>query len=208
MYTEHFLQLSTHGNGNRYILIVPDEAVEGLEVHHCACAARTDQPVPNQVFYNLTVLADKSGLGWDVATKACAQEEVALQTALVVFPLYFLALALTMTAATILTIQQLSEAERYRRQFELLRKLGMDRRDMAKALRNQFAIYYVMPAVPAVLIGVPFILNLANLPEPGVMVMSNSPTVITCVALGLFFLIYAVYILLAYTSLTQNVLPK
>ena len=133
---------------------------------------------------------------------------MALQTAIVVFPLYYLALALTMTAATILTIQQLSEAGRYRRQFELLRKLGMDRRDMAAALRNQFAIYYAMPAVPAVLIGVPFILNLANLPEPGVMVMANSPTAITCVALGLFFLIYAVYILLAYTSLKRSVLTE
>ena len=208
VYTEHFLQLSTHGNGNRYILIVPDEAVEGLEVHHCACAARTDRPVPSQVFYNLTALADQNSLGWDVVTRAYEEAEVATQTALLVFPLYFLALALTMTAATILTIQQLSEAERCRRQFELLRKLGMDRRDMAAALRTQFAIYYAMPAVPAVLIGVPFILNLANLPEPGVMVMANSPTVITCTALGLFFLIYAVYILLAYTSLRRSVLPE
>ena len=208
VYTEHFLQLSTHGNGNRYILIVPDEAVEGLEVHHCACAARTAQPVPAKVFYSLTALADQNSLGWDIATKAYEEAEVATQTALLVFPLYFLALALTMTAATILTIQQLSEAERYRRQFELLRKLGMDRRDMAAALRNQFAIYYAMPAVPAVLIGVPFILNLANLPEPGVMVMANSPTAITCVALGLFFLIYAVYILLAYSNLRRSVLPE
>ena len=39
-----------------------------------------------------------------------------VQTVLFVFPLFYLALALTMTAATILTIQQLSETERYRRQ--------------------------------------------------------------------------------------------
>lgn len=47
-----------------------------------------------------------------------------------------------MTAATILTIQQLSESDRYSRQFELLRKLGMGRREMSKALGWQFAIYY------------------------------------------------------------------
>ena len=119
-----------------------------------------------------------------------------------------LALALTMTAATILTIQQLSEADRYKRQFQLLQKLGMDRRGMAKALRTQFAIYYALPAVPPVLIGVPFIVHLARAPEPGVMVGASSPAAIVGIALALFFLIYGVYILLAYTSLKRNVLPE
>lgn len=124
-----------------------------------------------------------------------------------VFPLFYLALALTMTAATILTIQQLSESERYRRQFALLQKLGMARREMAKALRDQFAIYYALPAVPPVLIGVPFLLHLAHAPEPGVMVGASSPGVIAVTALAVFLLIYAVYIVLAYTSLKRNVLP-
>ena len=113
-----------------------------------------------------------------------------------------------MTAATILTIQQLSESERYRRQFALLKKLGMDHREMAKALRTQFAIYYALPAVPPVLISVPVLLKLAHAPEPGVMVGINSPGAIVMISLGIFFLIYAVYILLAYTSLKRNVLPK
>lgn len=112
-----------------------------------------------------------------------------------------------MTAATILTIQQLSEAERYQQQFFLLRKLGMPRREMAKALRTQFAIYYTLPAVPPVLIGVPFILHLAHMPEPGVMVGASSPGVILAVSLAAFFSIYAVYILLAYTGLKRSVLP-
>ena len=113
-----------------------------------------------------------------------------------------------MTAATILTIQQLSESERYKRQFVLLQKLGMDRREMTKALRSQFAFYYALPAVPPVLIGVPLLLHLANAPEPGVMVGASSPPVIVITALAVFFLIYAVYILLAYTSLKRNVLPS
>ena len=38
----------------------------------------------------------------------------------------------------------------------------MGRREMAKTLRTQFAIYYALPAVPPVLIGAPFILHLAR----------------------------------------------
>ena len=144
----------------------------------------------------------------EIHTRASEKAEEAAQTVLFVFPLFYLALALTMTAATILTIQQLSESERYKRQFSLLQKLGMDRREMAKALRTQFAIYYALPAVPPVLIGASFILHLASLPEPGVMVGMNSPLAIVTISLGIFFLIYAIYILLAYTSLKRNVLPQ
>ena len=208
VYTEHLYQSYGVANGRGYILVVPDEAADGLPVHHLAYAAKTVQPVPYEDFYNLTDLADKAALEWQVATRAQAEAEAAAQTALIVFPLYYLALALTMTAATILTIQQLSEADRYKRQFQLLQKLGMDRRGMAKALRTQFAIYYALPAVPPMLIGVPFIVHLARAPEPGVMVGASSPAAIVGIALALFFLIYGVYILLAYTSLKRNVLPE
>ena len=58
------------------------------------------------------------------------------------------------------------------------------------------------------MIGVPFILHLARLPEPGVMVGASSPGAIVAISLGIFFLLYAVYIVLAYTSLKRNVLPE
>ena len=110
-------------------------------------------------------------------------------SAMVVFPLYYLALVLTMTAATILTVQQLSETDRYRGQFALLRKLGM-------------------AALPPALIAVPFLLNLGCAVEPGTMTGIYHPAAITALALGLFCLIYLLYILMAYTSLKRNVLPQ
>ena len=210
VYTEHLSQSDGTVNGRGYILVVPDEAVEGLEVHHWAYAAKTVQPVTRAQFYDLWDINERTSSGISsntITTRAQEEAEMASQTALCVFPLYYLALSLTMTAATILTIQQLSESERYKRQFSLLQKLGMNRREMAKALRTQFAIYYALPAVPPVLIGAPFILHLAGLPEPGVMVGASSPGVIVLSALAVFFLVYAVYIVLAYTSLKRNVLP-
>ena len=215
VHAEHLLQNYDTGNGARYILVVPDEAAEGLPVFHHAYAAKTTQPVTEAQFDVLCDINYRLGEqnllepSYDeIHTRASEKAEEAAQTVLVVFPLFYLALALTMTAATILTIQQLSETERYRRQFQLLQKLGMDRREMAKALGRQFTIYYVLPAVPPVLIGIPFILHLSRAPEPGVMVGMNSPGAIAAISLGIFFLIYAIYILLAYTSLRRNVLPQ
>ena len=215
VHAEHLLQNYDTGNGARYILVVPDEAAEGLPVFHHAYAAKTAQPVAESQFDLLCDINYRLGEqnllepSYDeIHTRASEKAEEAAQTVLIVFPLFYLALALTMTAATILTIQQLSETERYRRQFQLLQKLGMDRREMAKALGRQFTLYYVLPAVPPVLIGIPFILHLSRAPEPGVMVGMNSPGAIAAISLGIFFLIYAIYILLAYTSLRRNVLPQ
>ncbi len=214
VHTEHLLQNYDTGNGARYILVVPDEVAEDLPVFHHAYAAKTAQPVTEAQFDVLCDINYRLGEqnllepSYDeIHTKASENAEEATQTVLFVFPLFYLALALTMTAATILTIQQLSETERYRRQFQLLQKLGMDRREMAKALSRQFTIYYALPAVPPVLIGIPFILHLSHAPEPGVMVGMNSPLSIVTISLGIFFLIYAIYILLAYTSLKRNVMP-
>jgi len=211
IYTEHLLQGYSVSNGRGFILVVPDETTENLRAHHLAYAAKTIEPVSQtdiDALYDIGYQIYKITSHDDyVTTRVSEINEMAWSTAILVFPLYFLALALSMTAATILTIQQLSESNRYRRQFELLRKLGMERQDMIKALRTQSTIYYAMPAAPPVLIGIPFLLYLANQPEPDVMVGLSSPAAIVIISLSLFFLIYAVYIFLAYTSLKRNVLP-
>ncbi len=211
VHTEHFFQNYVAGNGRGYILVVPDGVINECLIHHQAYAAKTLYPVSQEQFAALNAINQSEDLVTSsdiVSSKANIEAELASMTTITVFPLYYLALALTMTAATILTIQQLSESEHYRRQFQLLQKLGMDRREMLKALRTQFTIYYTMPAIPPVLIGIPFLLTLAKAPEPGVMVGANSPAAITVMALGIFFLIYAIYILVAYISLKRNVLPE
>ena len=211
VHTEHFFQNYVAGNGRGYILVVPDGVINECLIHHQAYAAKTIYPVSQEQFAALNAINQSEDLVTSsdiVSSKANIEAELASMTTITVFPLYYLALALTMTAATILTIQQLSESQHYRRQFQLLQKLGMDQREMRKALRTQFTIYYTMPAIPPVLIGIPFLLTLAKAPEPGVMVGANSPAAITVMALGIFFLIYAIYILMAYTSLKRNVLPE
>ena len=215
IHTENLMQQYGTGNGHSYLLVVPDKNADGLLFHHQAYAASTSRPVSEaetahlmRIRDELNELSQKTGDYDSIHTKSYEEAYAASMTAVTVFPLYFLTLALTMTAAAILTIQQLSESDRYRQQFRLLQKLGMDRLEMKNTLRTQLTIYYAMPVVPPVLIGTLFILHLANATEPGLMVGASSPPVIAGIALGLFFVLYFVYILLAYMSLRRNVLPE
>ncbi|WP_330585030.1 ABC transporter permease [Parablautia muri] len=213
LYTETFAQHLYDVNGNGFILVVPDQVAEDCPVSHTTQVFLTQEKVTEDCYNALFVLENEimERIGWHnntlVYIKAAEDADAAAWTAMTVFPLYYLALVLTITAATILTIQQLSETGRYRRQFLLLQKLGMEQKEMQRSLRTQFAIYYAMPAVPPVLIGVPVILNTARIVEPGTLIGASRPAAVTGISLGLFFLVYAIYILMAYTSLKKNVLP-
>ena len=212
VYTEPFTQSLWDGNGRGYLLVVPDSAVADRSVSHSIYAAMTSQPVP-EVDYNalrsLRDSRDQTVYGYDTLfSKAAVEAENASLYATIVFPLFYLALVLTMVSATILTIQQLSEAGRYQRQCARLGKLGMDLKDMKRALRWQFAIYYTMPAIPPLFIGVPFIAALGGSLDPGVLAGVGQILRILGVTLGIFFFIYLVYITVAYLSLKRTVLPE
>ena len=194
-------------NGHGFILVVSDALARTLPVSHTALAVQTAQPVSQEQYAALCAIRDGQSGSYDIIySRADQYDQAAANSAMLVFPLYYLALVLTMTAATILTIGQLSQSGRYRRQFGLLRQLGMDEGEQKRALRRQLALYYAMPALPPLLIAVPFLWDLGGAVEPGVMTGLAHPAVITALSLGLFFAVYLLYILLAYTSLRRSVL--
>lgn len=216
VYTETFNQYLWGGNGYNFILVLPDHIAEKYIIHGICYAAMTKEPISETQYYALRDIFYQTNTTHDgifdadeygtIDAKSQKKRAEASEVAMFAFPLYYLALILTMTTVTILTIHQLSEMNRYRQQFILLRKLGMAQRDMHKALRRQFTIYYAMPVIPALLVSVPFILNFENIVEPEILAGTNRPLVILLITLGLFAAIYMIYILLAYSSLIRNVL--
>lgn len=217
IYTEHFMQDEWGvGNGKGFVLVVPDELLKDCKIRHWGYVAKTVEPVTEDAYMALYEMRGALYLGRErvdenydsVKCRAHEERDKASFIAMTVFPLYFLAIALMMTTAAILTIQQLAEAKHYKRQFLLLWKLGMDGREMKKAMFGQFALYYLMPALPPVLIGVPVLRDLMDGTEPGIFVGRNSPAMMVGGALLLFFAVYAVYIVVAYSSLKREVLPE
>ncbi len=213
MHTEIFAQNLWNVNGHGFVVVVPDEVVQDRPVSHHIYALMSENPISEAQYTLLENRFDQIiNTTWDFDTRliirSAEEAETASMTVMTVFPLYYLALTLTMTSAVILTIQQLCETERFQRQFALLYKLGMEHREMRKALRTQLAIYYAMPAIPSIVIGVSFIINLGYSVEPGTMEGVSHPLVITGIALGLFFLIYSLYISMAYHTLKRNVIGK
>jgi len=217
VYTENFAQSLWEANGHQFILVVPDATCEKRPLSHRLFAAMTKEPVSGEKFEALydifegraetNVMSVSTGKNINLLhSKADTKAEYAAFSAITLFPLFYLSLTLAMTAATVLTIQQLCETERYRRQFSLLGKLGMDKKEMRQALLKQLAIYYTLPSIPPVMIALPVVLHMGNATEPGALTGASSPPAILGFTLGLFFLMYFLYIILAYNSLRRNVL--
>lgn len=65
------------------------------------------------------------------------------------FPLAYIALIFIFVALTILAVQQLSDSGKYKFRYDVLRKLGMKRKEVDKVVFRQLALFYLVPAIAA-----------------------------------------------------------
>lgn len=70
----------------------------------------------------------------------------------ITFPLEYIALIFIFVAMTILAVQQLSDSGKYRFRYDVLKKLGMNQKEVDQVIFRQLALYYLVPALAAVAI--------------------------------------------------------
>jgi ABC-type antimicrobial peptide transport system permease subunit len=233
VYNEPFSQGYPGLNGMQFILVVPDDAVTSLVPERLNYVAIIDGSITGEALAALdaavieryeanrtlatpdaTVIEQYEAIQASadyhdlIYTRQATRNENALMNSVFVFPLFYLALILTMVAATILTIQLLSDVSRYQKQYALLGKLGMDSAEMSRALRRKFTLFYAMPAIPPVIICVIFMVWMGNLFDAGIVEGVLHLGGMIGVTLAAFFGIYAVYIAVSYGSFKRNVLPQ
>lgn len=214
IYDEIFTQHRWNGNGSGFIVVVEDEIAQALPVSHSAYAARTGLPVTMEEYMELDLIRMEqrgNGLssGYDmIYSKAYIKEQNASLYALIVFPLFYVALILLIVSATVLAIQILSEMKSYQSQYRILRMLGAERKYLSHALRKQLAVYYILPVFPAVVISGIFIFFLCMAFDPGVFQGLAQILQIVGATLGLFFAVFIIYIAASYVSLKRSVLPE
>ena len=84
----------------------------------------------------------KISLG-NVQTKGERMSQAKSFYAIISFLAFYIALVFVMATATLLAIQQLSDSEKYKYRYELLKKLGMDESQMNRTIFKQLFFYFV-----------------------------------------------------------------
>jgi len=166
IYTEHFNQYDGFPNGLQFILILPDFIVDGMETAFLKYAVVTNGNISHSQLINLLDEFDtlrpfrnRQMLG---AYRFNQQTDfldarVAIQADngvnfIQTLPILYIAFILCIAGVVILVSNILSEASKYRRQFSLLRNIGYCRRKLDNILLFQLFIFFIVPAIPAIVL--------------------------------------------------------
>lgn len=233
IYTEYFSQYDGYGNGQDYIIIIPDDLADKMDVVYCLYAAQTSQLVRQSFFdsienkwsaikripQNMSISMDDtlpSRLIYGNITYISAKyaSSNAMELGFIILPLFYLALIICIIGTVILAVQLLSENSKTLKHYDLLKTLGMNQSIVLKTLRKHILLYFMFPFAPAVI----FSLILVAAFTKAMLILGFSVPVFLSTripvfhaiifTLAVFVFIYCIYVLITYLILKKGVLTK
>lgn len=195
-----------------YYLIVADEHVKHAKPYFREWVANTDpetevswyQDTVNQFFDdNKEQVGDSFYSYASYRVKAKWFEENAVGFVSICFSLFYLSFIFICISATILAVQQLSDAHRQRYSYAMLHKMGVNQRQLHALLAKQIAVYFIIPLVLPIVYLLPIIRMLDELFE---MTYASANMFIYLGGSILFFLaVYGCYYVMAYLGCKRNI---
>lgn len=211
-------------NGGDYVIVVPDHIIEKMTPFYSELAVDLNEKAPKDLSQKLDDLREELSFGdqeqkennWcfgsdTVVTYAAvnlvrdnAIPEVRYMLSAIIFPAFYVGLVFVCVALTVLSVQQLSDSTKYRFRYDVLRKLGLDRKEISRTVRKQLVAYYLCPVLFAV--GISGIIGI-YMSRKFIFFTGVSTSVFQYfgIAFILFFAIYAVYFIATYVGFRRNI---
>ena len=139
----------------------------------------------------------------DIQTKGARAAEAKSLYAIISFLAFYVALIFVMATATLLAIQQLSDAEKYKYRYELLKKLGMDELEMNRVILKQLFLYFAIPMIVPFIISLPIILSVSHIFTIAVTIEEIISNI--GIIYGLFILVYGIYFIATDIQFVRNI---
>ena len=223
-------------NGADYILVVPDSVLERMIPYYTELVADVDGEIPMELQNSLDALEEEdedlpiSYAKYYIVSKnpemgLCIGSDnivtysgtYLVRDSLIsmlkyilgslIIPLFYIGLVFVCVAMTVLSVQQLSDAAKYKFRYDVLTKLGLGRGQIRKLILMQLAAYYLCPALLAIVISGKMILfvssrfvDLTGVPAAAGRFFLES--------IALFFGIYLVYFIVTYVGFQRNIEEK
>lgn len=202
--------LSQNGSiGAGCIIVLPDELTVGLDIPYTTLAIDTLEDTTPEDWQYLTDrfkgdrhFSDWSANAWD--TKGNQLSTSRSSILVFGFSLYYTGLIFICTAASILAVQQLSEASKYRFRYSILSKLGVPDARIGRLIFHQLLLYFGIP----LLLPVPLSIFISSCVNTMLQTMISPAAFRASVAvgLGIFLMIYILYFAAACVGYRRSVL--
>lgn len=218
--TEGFAQ-NGH-NGTDFLLVVPDENLAGMEKYFSLMAVMAEGNVPESLSESLYEMAGKTR-GYDeladflkigseelflmpaaIQVKSREVLELKFLMSTLSFPLFYIGLVFLCVSFTVLSVQQVSDSNKYRFRYRILNKLGMGRKRIRVTVAKQLFFYYLCPVLLSAAVSAAFILYV------GWQFVTHTGIRTACgsyfgISLAGFLGIYIIYFVLTYLQFEKNI---
>ena len=229
IFTEAFSQYGGYGNGQDFVIVVPDHYIENMEVMYSLYVVQSKAVIDMSELENTfpqvrplnsnVVASGENGYTTKILdngdyyyTGKLASTPTS-QAILIILPLCYLSLVIGIISIVILAVQLLTEVKTIKRQYNVIRTLGNEVFALEKMLRKHIFLYFTQPLVPALVVGsfllkaMSYTLFVASYDVP---IFDNLTTLIAFVilsALLIFALIYFLYVFITSQAMRKEIIP-
>ncbi|MDD5934243.1 MAG: hypothetical protein PUC65_01560 [Clostridiales bacterium] len=120
-----------------------------------------------------------------------------------VFSLFYIGFVFICIVATILAVQQLSEASQYRYRYRILSNLGVETKKIHRLVFKQLSFYFGLPLILPVTISMWMTICIHRIYQ--IYIDNNYLVLVIVRTLGLFFFVYLLYFIATYVGYIKNV---
>ena len=163
---------------------------------------RKEMPVTEEIDGEMREYNVEIPLG-NVQTKGQRTAEAKSFYAIVSFLAFYIALIFIMATATLLAIQQLSDSEKYKYRYELLKKLGMDELQMNRTIFKQLFFYFAIPMLVPIIVSIPAIISVSQIFKVAVTLQEIWRNI--AIILGMLILVYGIYFIATDVQFDRNI---
>lgn len=229
IFTEAFSQYGGYGNGQDFVIVVPDHYIENMEAMYSLYVVQSEtvidmselesefpqvRPLNSNVVTSgengyTTKILDKGNYYY---TGKLASTPTS-QAILIILPLCYLSLVIGIISIVILAVQLLTEVKTINRQYDVMRTLGNEVVVLEKMLREHIFLYFVLPLIPALVIGSCLLKTMCHtlfVASYDVPVFDNLTALIALVVLSallIFTLIYLLYVFITSQAMRKEIIP-
>ena len=204
------------GTGYGFLLVVPDDAVEGLAVESTNLIVDTKEETTEEfakVFERLLVpdICEEEDDGYTVCyslANVTVRRNVEATNngfiTIVSFVCFYIAFIFISVVGTILAIQGLSDSSKYKYRYQVLSKLGVKESELDKTIFRQLFVFFLFPVIYPIIISFFTVFSLNHLFQ---FVLTTDTVYILYYFINLlvFLLIYIIYFLTTYFGFKRNI---
>lgn len=215
LYSEPFAQYGT--NGLFYITILPDYICENLKPIKSRLIVTNYEPTPQSLkgdlihfvrkewspeFSNNVAPTKNITMGVGVKSWSIANGLMGLST--FSFGALYMSLIFILISATVLALQQLIDSVEHKYRFDILRKLGVDNKEINGLVFKQLLLYFYFPVIVPIIITIS-ISSIINTAYGEIIMLENVILKNTALTFGLFFILYTCYFIATYVGFKRNI---